>query len=93
MARSPASLPVPVRGRRREGWRGQETIAKLTKLVHVYDFENKNLIGSYSTVKCAKKFRMGKDTLTKHIKNGQPYKNKLFSRALRLIFFRLGAKA
>lgn len=57
-----------------------ETIAKLTKLVYVYEFETKFLIGSYSTVQCSKKFKLGKETLTKHIKNELPYKNKLFSR-------------
>ena len=56
------------------------TIAKLTKLVYVYDYETKNLIGTYSTVQCSKHFKMGKDTLTKYSENGQPYKNKLFSR-------------
>lgn len=57
-----------------------ETIAKLTKLVYVYDFETKNFISSYSTVQCSKEFKMGKDTLTKYIKSGLPYKNKLFSK-------------
>jgi group I intron endonuclease len=57
-----------------------ETIAKLTKLIYVYEFETKNLIGSYSTVQCSKEFKIGKDTLTKYIRNGLPYKNKLFSR-------------
>ena len=57
-----------------------ETIAKLTKLVYVYEFKTKNLIGSYSTVQCSKEFKIGKDTLTKYINNGLPYKNKLFSR-------------
>lgn len=57
-----------------------ETIAKLTKLIYVYEFETKNLIGSYSTVQCSKEFKIGKDTLTKYIRNGIPYKNKLFSR-------------
>lgn len=57
-----------------------KTIAKLTKLVYVYDFKTKNLIGSYSTVQCSKEFKIGKDTLTKYINNGLPYKNKLFSR-------------
>lgn len=56
------------------------TIAKLTKWIYVYDYETKNLIGTYSTVQCSKHFKMGKDTLTKYLKNGQPYKNKLFSR-------------
>lgn len=57
-----------------------ETIAKLTKLVYVYDSETKNFIGSYSTVRCTKEFKMGKDTLTKYLKIGLPFKNKLFSR-------------
>jgi hypothetical protein len=57
-----------------------ETIAKLTKLVYVYEFKTKNFIGSYSTVQCSKEFKIGKDTLTKYINNGLPYKNKLFSR-------------
>lgn len=56
------------------------TIAKLTKLIYVYDYETKNLLGMYSTVQCSKYFKMGKDTLTKYLKNGLPYKNKLFSR-------------
>ena len=57
-----------------------ETIVKLTKLVYVYDSLTKNLIGSYSTVQCSKEFKMGKNTLTKYLKNGLPYKNKIFSR-------------
>lgn len=56
------------------------TIAKITKLVYVYDFETKNLIGFYPTVQCSKEFKIGKDTLTKYIKNGLPFKGKLFSR-------------
>ena len=56
------------------------TIEKITKKIYVYDDETKNLIGTYSTVECAKVFKMGKDTLTKYLKNGLPYKNKLFSR-------------
>jgi len=43
-------------------------------------FKTKNLIGSYSTVQCSKELKIGKDTLTKYINNGLPYKNKLFSR-------------
>ena len=56
------------------------TIEKITRKVYVYDYETKNLIGIFSTVECAKNFKMGKDTLTKYLKNGLPYKNKLFSR-------------
>ena len=58
-----------------------ETLAKLTKLVYVYDYLTKNLIGTYSTVQCSKEFKMGKDTLTKYLKNGLSYKNKIFSRS------------
>ena len=49
------------------------TIAKLTKLVYVYNALDLSLIGEYPTVKCSKHFNMGKDTLTKYIKNGLPY--------------------
>ena len=56
------------------------TIAKLTKLVYVYNCLDMSLIGEFSTVNCAKQFKMGKDTLTKYIKNGLPYKGKIFSR-------------
>jgi hypothetical protein len=38
------------------------TIAKLTKLIYVYDYETKNLIGSYSTVQCSKHFKMGRQS-------------------------------
>jgi hypothetical protein len=57
-----------------------DTIAKLQKLIYVYEYNTKNLIGSYPTVQCSKKFKMGKDTLTKYLNNGMPFKNKLFSR-------------
>jgi group I intron endonuclease len=56
------------------------TLAKITKIVYVYNFLDKSLIGEYSTVNCAKKFKMGHDTLTKYIKSGLPYKGKIFSR-------------
>lgn len=40
------------------------TIAKLTKLVYVYNGrEDMSFIGEYSTVNCSKLFNMGKDTL------------------------------
>jgi group I intron endonuclease len=55
------------------------TIEKLTKLVYVYD-KNMFFIGEFSTISCSKEFNMGKDTLTKYIKNGLPFKGKLFSR-------------
>ena len=49
-------------------------------MVYVYESETKNFLGSYPTVKCAKEFKMGKDTLTKYLKNGLPFKGKIFSR-------------
>jgi len=56
------------------------TLAKITKIVYVYNCLDMSLIGEYSTVNCAKKFKMGHDTLTKYIKSGLPYKGKIFSR-------------
>jgi group I intron endonuclease len=55
------------------------TVAKITKFIHVYDSSNLNLIGTYGTVECARKFKMGTDTLKKYLKNGLPYKGKIFS--------------
>lgn len=55
------------------------TIAKLTKLVYVYNSSDFTFIGEFSTVNCSKEFGMGKDTLTKYIKNGLSFKGKLFS--------------
>lgn len=54
------------------------TIAKLTKLVYVYNLDDMSLIGEYSTVNCSKLFKIGKDTLTKNIKSGLPFKGKIF---------------
>lgn len=56
------------------------TLAKITKIVYVYDCLDMSLIGEYSTINCSKEFKMGKDTLTKYIKSGLPYKGKIFSR-------------
>lgn len=56
------------------------TIAKITKIIYVYNCLDMSLIGEYSTVNCSKEFKMGKDTLTKYIKSGLPYKGKIFSR-------------
>jgi group I intron endonuclease len=55
------------------------TIAKLTKLVYVYNSVDKTFLGSYSTVQCANEFKMGKDTLAKYLLNGLPFKGKIFS--------------
>lgn len=59
------------------------TIAKLTKLVHVYDASTMELIGSYATTAVFKQFSIGKDTLTKYILSGKPYKGKIFTRNLK----------
>lgn len=42
-------------------------IAKLTKIVYVYNCLDMSLIGEFTTVNCSKSFHMGKDTLTKYI--------------------------
>jgi group I intron endonuclease len=56
------------------------TIAKITKLVYVYNSQDLSFIGEFSTVNCSKQFKMGKDTLTKYIKNGLSFKGRIFSR-------------
>lgn len=57
-----------------------ETIHKLQKLVYVYERNTKTFIGSFPTVVCSKEFKLGKETLTKYLNKGIPYKNKIFSR-------------
>ena len=57
-----------------------ETLAKLTKLIYVYNFEDMAYIGSYPTVVCAKTFNIGKSTLSKYTKLGLPFKGKLYSK-------------
>ncbi len=37
-------------------------------------------IGSYPTVECVKIFKIGRDTLSKYLKLGIPYKGKFYSR-------------
>ena len=56
------------------------TIAKLQKLVYVYEAETLKNIGVFSTVECIKHFKMGKDTLNKYLNSKLPFKGKLFSR-------------
>ncbi len=56
------------------------TINKLQKLIYVYDADSLNSIGVFSTVKCIKHFKMGKDTLAKYLNSKIPFKGKLFSR-------------
>jgi group I intron endonuclease len=60
--------------------KSSSTLAKITKVVYVYNYLDMSLIGQYSTVNCSKEFKMGKDTLSKYIKSGLPYKGKIFSR-------------
>jgi group I intron endonuclease len=52
--------------------KSQETIAKLTKWVYVYDHSDMSYIGQFSTTNCSKEFKMGKDTLTKYLNKGLP---------------------
>ena len=56
------------------------TIAKLQKLVYVYEADTLKLLGVYSTVECTKHFKLGKDTLTKYLNSKLPFKGKIFSR-------------
>ena len=56
------------------------TLAKLIKLVYVYNSEDMFLIGAYSTVECYKKFNIGKDTLSKYLRSGLPFKGKIYTR-------------
>ena len=56
------------------------TLAKITKIIYVYNCFDMSLIGEFSIVNCSRKFKMGKDTLIKYIKSGLPYKGKIFSR-------------
>ncbi len=63
--------------------KSSSTLSKLQKLVYVFDSNTLELIGSYSTLECVKHFKMGKATLTKYIKNGLPFKGKLFTRIVK----------
>lgn len=58
-----------------------DTIAKLTKLVYVYNAADFSFIGEYPTRKCINHFHIGSDTLTKYLKNGKPFKGLLFCRS------------
>ena len=64
--------------------KSNETLNLITKLVYVYNVGEQSqslcYLGCFSTVSCSKHFNMGKDTLNKYLKNGKPYKNKIFSR-------------
>jgi len=52
------------------------TLSKIIKPVYVYNSEDMTDIGSYPTVECIKTFKIGKDTLSKYLKLGIPYKGK-----------------
>ena len=54
------------------------TIAKLQKLVYVYEADTYKFVGAFPTVQCSKHFKMGKDTLTKYLNSKLPFKGKLF---------------
>ena len=49
------------------------TIAKLQKLIYVYEAESLKKIGVFSTVDCIKHFKMGKDTLKKYLNSKNPF--------------------
>jgi|SRR4051812_3213443 hypothetical protein len=55
-------------------------IAKLVKLVYVYNAEDLSFLGSYSTVNCSKVCKLGKDILYKYLDSEIPYKGKIYSR-------------
>ena len=42
--------------------KSSSTLAKIIKLVYVYNSEDMNYIGSFPTVVCSKTFKLGKDT-------------------------------
>ena len=65
--------------------KSSSTLAKMTKIVYVYNHSDMSLIGEYSTVNCSREFKMGNSTLNKYIKSGWPYKGKIFSRKKNLI--------
>jgi len=50
--------------------KSSSTLAKMTKIVYVYNHSDMSLIGEYSTVNCSKEFKMGNSTLNKYIKSG-----------------------
>ena len=56
------------------------TLTKLYKQIYVYKADDNTLLGVYPTVECSKTFKIGKDTLSKYLKSGLPYKGKIYSR-------------
>ena len=61
--------------------RSEVTLAKLRKMVWVYDVEkNYKLLGVFPTVMCTKTFHISYETLTKRLQDGKIHKGKYFSR-------------
>jgi len=61
--------------------KSEETLAKLRKMVWVYDMEkNSKLLGVFPTVMCTKTFNIGYETLTKRLQDGRLHKGKYFSK-------------
>ena len=56
------------------------TIAKLQKMIYVYEAETLQNIGVFPTVECIKHFKIGQITLTKYLNSKLPFKGKIFSR-------------
>jgi hypothetical protein len=59
------------------------TIAKLTKLVHVYKADSLAYLGGYKTIDCFTEFKIGKDTLTKRIIDGKAHNSFIFTRVIK----------
>jgi hypothetical protein len=57
------------------------TIAKLSKMVSVYNAADNSLVGHFATVECKAKFNIGYDTLIKYIKTGNAFKGLIFKRS------------
>jgi group I intron endonuclease len=61
--------------------KSEKTLAKLRKMVWVYDVEkNYKLLGIFPTVMCTKTFHIGYEALTKRLQDGKIHKGKYFSR-------------
>lgn len=54
------------------------TIAKLTKLIYVYDSTTYSFLGIYPILECSKQYNMSRDTLQKYLNTGRPFKGRLF---------------